>query len=83
MAQVTRPGGIYISQHKQPVSLQASLDPNERGRYEIENTYYRTDPIPCTDSKAETLSDYGKRVRSNLFTAGSSSLVVFAGPIYD
>ena len=52
VGRVTRPGGIYISQHKQPVSLQASLDPNETGRYEIENTYYRTDPIPCTDSKS-------------------------------
>ena len=41
----------------------------------IEQIPFRV-PIP----KAETLSDYGKRVRSNLFTAGSSSLVVFAGP---
>ena len=31
VARVTRPGGLYVSQHKSPVSLQASLRP-DRGR---------------------------------------------------
>ncbi len=46
ISRITRPGGIYVSQHKQPTSLQASLDPNQRGHYEIEHGYYRKRPIP-------------------------------------
>ncbi len=32
IARVTKPGGIYVSQHKQPASLQSSLAP-QRGHY--------------------------------------------------
>ena len=46
VARVTRPGGLYISQHKQPTSLQASLDPNASGHYELQHAYYRDAPIP-------------------------------------
>jgi SAM-dependent methyltransferase len=35
VARVTKPGGRYISQHKSPASLQASLEPNGVGRYEL------------------------------------------------
>jgi len=35
IARVLRPGGLYISQHKQPMNLQASLEPTS-GRYVIE-----------------------------------------------
>lgn len=35
IARVLRPGGLYISQHKQPMNLQASLEPTS-GRYMIE-----------------------------------------------
>lgn len=35
VARVTRPGGLYVSQHKSPVSLQASLEPGPGGRYEL------------------------------------------------
>jgi hypothetical protein len=35
VARVLRPGGLYISQHKQPMNLQASLEPNG-GRYVVE-----------------------------------------------
>ena len=59
VARVTRPGGLYISQHKQPVSLQSSLDPNERGHYEIENRYYRNKPIPAAKSESKN----ARRVR--------------------
>jgi ubiquinone/menaquinone biosynthesis C-methylase UbiE len=50
VARVLRPGGLYISQHKQPISLQASIDPNRDGRYAIEHRYYRDAPIPATSS---------------------------------
>ncbi|MCH2124730.1 MAG: class I SAM-dependent methyltransferase [Pirellulaceae bacterium] len=45
VARVTRPGGVYISQHKTPTSLQSSNTPSPNG-YEITEVYYRTDPLP-------------------------------------
>ena len=50
VARVLRPGGLYISQHKQPVSLQAGVDPSRDGGYSIEHRYYRDSPIPKTSS---------------------------------
>ena len=38
-------GGLYISQHKQPTSLQASAAPGPRG-YDLLEPYYRTGPLP-------------------------------------
>jgi hypothetical protein len=35
VARVTRPGGLYVSQHKAPTSLQVSLEPGPGGRYEV------------------------------------------------
>jgi SAM-dependent methyltransferase len=49
VARVTRVGGMYISQHKQPVSLQSSIDPNRDG-YEIQHSYYRESPVPPSNS---------------------------------
>ncbi len=37
VARVTRPGGLYISQHKAPASLQATLEPGCSGRYEMQH----------------------------------------------
>jgi SAM-dependent methyltransferase len=45
VARVTRPGGLYISQHKQPGSLQADIRPGARG-YELSEPYYRQGPLP-------------------------------------
>jgi SAM-dependent methyltransferase len=45
VAQVTRPGGLYISQHKQPASLQSSALRGESG-YVVKESYYRTEPLP-------------------------------------
>lgn len=45
VARVTRPGGLYISQHKSPVSLQADVRPSPRG-YELVEPYYRQGPLP-------------------------------------
>jgi SAM-dependent methyltransferase len=47
VARVIVPGGVYISQHKQPASLQASVQPSPRG-YEIVEPYYRRGPLPAS-----------------------------------
>jgi SAM-dependent methyltransferase len=46
IARVLRPGGLYISQHKQPASLQADVQPTPRG-YELVEPYYREGPLPA------------------------------------
>lgn len=45
VARVTRPGGIYISQHKQPTSLQCDIRTSAQG-YELVEPYYRSGPLP-------------------------------------
>jgi SAM-dependent methyltransferase len=45
VARVIAGGGVYVSQHKQPGSLQTSSDPSPRG-YEIVEPYYRRGPLP-------------------------------------
>lgn len=45
VARVTGAGGLYISQHKTPTSLQADTAPSVRG-YELLEPYYRTGPLP-------------------------------------
>ncbi len=44
VARVLRTCGLYISQHKQPVSLQASIEPVE-GAYRIELPYSDAGPL--------------------------------------
>lgn len=46
VARVTVPGGLYLSQHKQPASLQASVTPSAGG-YEVTEPYYRHGPLPA------------------------------------
>jgi SAM-dependent methyltransferase len=46
VARVMRAGGLYISQHKSPTSLQADTSPAMRGGYELLEPYYRTGPLP-------------------------------------
>ncbi len=46
VSRVLRPGGLYVSQHKSPISLQASVLRGPSGSYTIEHSYYRTDPVP-------------------------------------
>ncbi len=49
IARVTRPGGLYISQHKQPTNLQASLT-TRKGQYVVEHPYYDAGPVaPATE----------------------------------
>ena len=45
VACVTAPGGLYISQHKQPGSMQAGVRPSAGG-YELTEPYYRSGPLP-------------------------------------
>lgn len=54
VARVLRPGGVYVSQHKQPTSLQSSLSWNPaatgdqvgaRGGYVMQHDYYSGRPI--------------------------------------
>ncbi len=45
VARVTAPGGLYISQHKQPASLQAEPR-GSGGGYALLEPYYRTGPLP-------------------------------------
>ena len=45
VARVTSGGGIYISQHKQPASLQGDVTASARG-YELIEPYYRQGPLP-------------------------------------
>jgi ubiquinone/menaquinone biosynthesis C-methylase UbiE len=45
VARIVVAGGIYISQHKQPTSLQADIEP-ERGGYRVKFGYYDKSPLP-------------------------------------
>lgn len=45
VARVTRGGGLYISQHKQPASLQADVQRSTDG-YLLREAYYRTAALP-------------------------------------
>jgi hypothetical protein len=48
VARVLTPGGLYVSQHKQPASLQADVRPTARG-YELVEPYYRSGPLPAVE----------------------------------
>jgi SAM-dependent methyltransferase len=46
VARVVKSGGLYVSQHKSPASLQAGLTPGAAGRYELLHPVGRTAPLP-------------------------------------
>lgn len=47
IARILRPGGVYVSQHKQPVSLQASAGPTgPRHKFVINTQYTCSNPLP-------------------------------------
>jgi SAM-dependent methyltransferase len=46
VARVTKPGGLYVSQHKSPASLQATIDLGSSGRYELEHPQGGAGPLP-------------------------------------
>lgn len=45
VARVIKPGGLYISQHKQPTSLQV-VERDAQDRYVLGISYYHRDPLP-------------------------------------
>ncbi|MBF8305780.1 MAG: Methyltransferase type 11 [Acidobacteria bacterium] len=51
VARVLVAGGLYISQHKQPVNLQADVLPSRRG-YLLNEPYYRAGPLPPAPADA-------------------------------
>lgn len=53
VARVLRAGGLYISQHKQPTSLQASIEPEASG-YALQHAYYRDTPVPPPSSASKS-----------------------------
>ena len=57
VARVTVGGGLYISQHKQPTSLQTSLQPGPAG-YTLDFSYYRQQPLP-TDHAPNLIREQG------------------------
>ncbi len=61
VARVLRCGGLYISQHKQPASLQASVDPLPQGGYHLQHRYYRDSPLPPTTEESRV----GGRLRES------------------
>ncbi len=59
VARIIRVGGLYISQHKQPTSLQASMSRDQGGRYLMEHRYYRDSPLP----PPQTVNKNSRRLR--------------------
>ena len=51
IGRVLRPGGLYISQHKQPTSLQISHR-DARHRYVVGIEYYHSGPLPAVDDQS-------------------------------
>ncbi|TWU29519.1 class I SAM-dependent methyltransferase [Bythopirellula polymerisocia] len=45
VARILRHGGLYVSQHKSPVSLQAEIRP-QHGGYRLTEPYYQCGPLP-------------------------------------
>ncbi len=46
VSRVCQSRALYISQHKQPISLQASTSRNSHGEYSLVHEYYRGEPVP-------------------------------------
>ncbi|MEM9643418.1 MAG: class I SAM-dependent methyltransferase [Planctomycetota bacterium] len=58
---VLRAGGLYVSQHKTPTSLQTSTTRDTTGSYSIRHAYYRDTPVPDPDS----VSSNSRRLRES------------------
>ena len=57
VARVLTNGGIYISQHKQPTSMQAAIEP-EQGSYYLQHNYFFKQPLPAS-SKPNLVREEG------------------------
>ncbi len=63
VARVLRPSGIYVSQHKSPTSLQASIEPSSDGTYRLLHPYYRETPVPAPANQHSSRS--ARRLRES------------------
>lgn len=79
IARVLCAGGIYISQHKQPTSLQTTIDAEQSG-YRIEYPYYYSDPLPPSPKpnliREDGTLEYIHRWEQLLGAMGRSGLVI-------
>ena len=57
VARVLVAGGIYVSQHKQPTSLQADIEPHQ-GSYRVKHGYYQKTALP-SESKPNLIREDG------------------------
>ena len=57
VARVLTSGGIYISQHKQPTSMQAGIEPDQ-GSYRLKQSYFFKQPLP-TPAKPNLVREDG------------------------
>jgi len=48
VARLLPPGGLYVSQHKTPTSLQCDIRPDGNG-YRLREPYYREGPLPAAE----------------------------------
>ena len=67
IARVTRPQGLYISQHKQPANLQVSLD-TFKGQYVLQHAYYDSAAVPAA-GKPSKLREPGTQEFAHSWTA--------------
>lgn len=58
VARILAPSGIYISQHKTPVSLQADLE-GKRGGYVLREKYYQSNQTPLPPTAKSRLREEG------------------------
>ena len=57
VARVLVESGVYISQHKQPTSLQSDIEPHQ-GSYRVKHGYYDKSPLPV-ESKPNLIREDG------------------------
>jgi ubiquinone/menaquinone biosynthesis C-methylase UbiE len=57
VARIMVAGGIYVSQHKQPTSLQSDIEPYQ-GNYRVRHGYYEKNPLPA-ESKPNLIREDG------------------------
>ena len=75
VARVLVAGGLYVSQHKQPASLQAAVEPSPRG-YEIDRALLSS-AVRCRRSSVARIAS---RARSSSCIAGKSCWAACAAP---
>jgi 2-polyprenyl-3-methyl-5-hydroxy-6-metoxy-1,4-benzoquinol methylase len=81
VAGVIKPGGLYVSQHKTPTSLQASLEPAASGRYELAHPQTAATPLP--PGPASRLREWGTQEFAHSLSALLGGICVAGFTIED